>query len=369
MRPVILYVDDDQANLTVFEALCGPEFEIATARDGAAALELLETADVAVLMTDQRMPGMSGAELAAIVRRRFPDTVRYLVTAYSDVDGAVDAINEGHVRRYIRKPWDAHELRALLREGVELYETVRKVRRLERRMREVERIYSLGVVAASVAHELRNPMAVLVGSLELAVMELRDLVRNKPALAQELESISNLVKNASTGAARATEVLEGIELSSRRQLVSKSCHLAEVIKVTIRMAVGQLKARGSIVTELEDVPMVRGSTTKLGQVVLNLIVNAIQAFPADRRSDNLITLRVKPDGNHVILEVEDNGQGIPEDIQQHVFDPFFTTKSDGGTGLGLAISKQIIEEIGGTMDLDSRLGGGTRFTVRIPVAT
>lgn len=369
MTPMILYVDDDQANLTVFDALCGDELPIVTAADGASALKILATTEVAVLMTDQRMPGMSGSELAAIVRERFPDTVRYLVTAYSDVDSAVDAINQGHVRRYIRKPWDANELRALLREGVELYETMAKVRRLEHRMREVERIYSLGVVAASVAHELRNPMAVLVGSLEIAAMELERLRKEQPAFAEELAAITDMVNHASTGAAQATEVMRGIELSSRRQLRADTCDLVDVVKVTVKMAAARAKPRGRVITELAPVPKVRGSTTRLGQVVLNLILNAIEALDVERRADNAITLRVRPDGEQVVLEAEDTGEGIPDDIVQRIFDPFFTTKLDGGTGLGLAISKQIIEECGGTMDVRTRVGEGTCFTVRVPIAS
>jgi signal transduction histidine kinase len=102
--------------------------------------------------------------------------------------------------------------------------------------------------------------------------------------------------------------------------------------------------------------------------VMNLLINALQALPDRPRGQNVVSLRLRPAGDFVRLEVEDNGAGIPQDVLGKIFDPFFTTKAHGGTGLGLAISKQIIEEVRGRISVESEVGRGTRFCVELPVA-
>ena len=102
-------------------------------------------------------------------------------------------------------------------------------------------------------------------------------------------------------------------------------------------------------------------------MVLNLLVNAIEAFDPEQRQRNLLSVTLSAQGKEAVLVVEDNGTGIPAEVVSRVFDPFFTTKVDGGTGLGLAISKQIVEELGGSIAVSSTVGQGTRFQVRLPV--
>ena len=176
MDGTILYVDDDESNLTVLEAACTPEFRVLTASSADAAMEILHREEVAVLLVDQRMPGMTGVEFFETTREDFPDTVRLLITAYSDLTDAVNAINRGQVRGYIRKPWEPEELKATLRGAIEIHETRHKVHELEQRLLDVERVYALGVAAAGVAHELRTPLQSLMTSLELANLRIANLV-------------------------------------------------------------------------------------------------------------------------------------------------------------------------------------------------
>ena len=121
-----------------------------------------------VLITDQRMPGTTGVDLLEKVRTRYPDTIRMLVTAYSDISAAVDAINRGHVRRFLRKPVEPATLKAELRDALDVYLTKRKLKALEFRLFETERVYALGVVVAGIGTELRNPLHRAAQNLELA---------------------------------------------------------------------------------------------------------------------------------------------------------------------------------------------------------
>ncbi|HWZ92492.1 MAG TPA: response regulator, partial [Polyangiaceae bacterium] len=154
MSAKVLFVDDDESNLIVCRESCGSEFPVLTADGAEAALEMLSKHEVGAIIADQRMPGTTGVALLERVHAEYPDTIRLLITAYSDIRAAIDAINCGHVRRYLKKPWLPEELRNEVREALEAYRLKRERDALDIRLRETERVYALGVVAASIGHEL-----------------------------------------------------------------------------------------------------------------------------------------------------------------------------------------------------------------------
>ena len=356
--PSVLYVDDETSNLVVFAAGLRGSVPVVTASSGAEALEVMRRQEIAVLISDQRMPGMSGVDLLAAARAEFPDAVRILVTAYSDLEAAIDAINRGQVDQYLRKPWEPVELRQVLVQGVERYRAVRWAHELERRMRETERMYSLGVIATGVAHELRGPLTALTMNLEL----VSDLLGDPT----ERQTIEASIRDARLSAQSIAEIITSVELSTRSR-GDEDVDLEQVVEFAARSASGEMRHRGRMVVNTSKVPTIRASRTRLGQVVLNLIVNALEAFDAEQRTHNLLTLTLGLHDEAALLTVEDNGAGIPAEVLARVFDPFFTTKADGGTGLGLAISKQIVEELGGRIEASSTVGQGTTFRVRLPL--
>jgi two-component system, NtrC family, sensor kinase len=371
MRAKVLFVDDDEANLVVCEAACGDDFAVLTASSAEEALSHLRREEVGVIVADQRMPGTSGVELLERVRVEYPDTVRLLITAYTDVQAAVAAINRGRVRRYLRKPWEAEELRAELTDALDVYAMSRKLSALEVRLRETERVYALGVVAASIAHEMKNPLQWVTNSLSFAQSELRRLSEDPEAngIKQQLEEVEASLTDTRTGVDRVVDIVRGIELPARSEPGQlRPTDLAEVLRLSLRLVSGELMRCASLELDVTCAPKVRASATKLGQVVLNLIVNAMQAVAARPRSENVISVRLRLEDACSVLEVADNGPGIPEDDQLRIFDPFFTSKAGVGTGLGLAISRRIVEEIGGSLvaGRDERLGGA-RFVVRLPL--
>ena len=139
MTAHVLFVDDERPNLAVFTAMCGDDFPVLTAGSAAEALALMRVHEVGVVLSDQRMPGVTGVQFLEQVRAEFPDTVRMLVTAYADLGATIDAINKGHVRRYIRKPWEPEELKGYLAEAMARYQTQRESQAVERRLLETER--------------------------------------------------------------------------------------------------------------------------------------------------------------------------------------------------------------------------------------
>jgi signal transduction histidine kinase len=377
MTETVLYVDDDKANLVVLRATCADEFDVVTALGGNEALEILEQREVAVLLADQRMPGMTGVELFEQTQELYPDTVRILITAYSDLSDAISAINRGKIRRYIRKPWEPDELKAVLREGIEIFQTRRKIMELETRLIETERTYALGVVAASVAHELRNPLAAMVMGLDLAQLRLDNLKNDlragigvEPNHVEALGRVRGQLDEVAAAADQISDITRGMELGHRRSDEDAYANLKDIVNLTLTFVRAALLKVSQLEVRMDPVPRVVGSPSKLGQVMTNLLVNAMQAMPARSRTDNLITVTMGRDETPgwVRLSVADNGEGISTELAERIFDPFFTTKTQGGTGLGLAISKKIVEEAGGTIEVVSEPGSGTTFTVRLKAA-
>jgi signal transduction histidine kinase len=374
MNDTILYIDDDEANLIVLKATCAAELNVVTASSGREGLALLAEQEVAVLLVDQRMPGMTGVEVFEVAREQYPDVVRILITAFTDLTEAIAAINRGHIRRYLRKPWEPEELKAALREAVEIYQTRKKIADLETRLLETERTYALGVVAAEVAHELRNPLAAMSMNLELARIRLdamnRSLADGGSVDPANLVSLTNALEKIEGAVESSKKIADGLELSHRRRDEETTADLGEILDLTLKFMRAALLKRARLEVETAVVPIVQGSPRELGQVLVNLLVNAMQAMPDQPPSESLVGVRLAPadEMGWVQLQVYDNGEGIRENLVDRVFDPFFTTKTQGGTGLGLAISKKIVEEAGGTIAATSVLGEGTTFTVRLPVA-
>ena len=362
MGETILYVDDDKSNRTVFRATLTSAFHVLCAESAEEALTVLKREKIAVLVSDQRMPGMSGVELLEIAAREYPEVIRILITGYSDLDAATEAINRGRVARYIRKPWRPEELHATIGEAVEVFQTKARLRALERRLRDTERVYAVGVVAASVAHDLRNPLMVARLSLERAQAGL--LATTAPAEPRVLASL----ERAGEAVGQIADIVAGMDLSQRRTRATTTADLAEVIRLTISFMEGAFRKRGALEVDLDPVPKVIGSPTALSQVALNLLVNALEALPEGGDREASVTLRLRRDGATALMEVEDNGPGMPSETLERIFDPFFSTKEDGGTGLGLAISRSIVDDLGGSVEATSTVGEGSCFSVRVPLA-
>jgi C4-dicarboxylate-specific signal transduction histidine kinase len=373
MSPKVLFVDDDESNLIVSQAVCGDEFDVLTAADGAQALALMRTNEVAVIVSDQRMPNMTGVELLEQVHLEFPDTARVLVTAYSDAHAAIDAINRGRVRRFLKKPWEPSELRAEIMDGLERYSTQRRIKELERRLIQTERVYALGIVAAGIGHELRNPISWIATNLAHSLTELADLRRaldgRDGGHAAKIDEIQAALQDANTGTERVIEIVSAIQLSmvrpaSENELVS----LEEVVRLALRLVEGDLRRAGHVELDVQSSARVSGSRTQLSQIVVNLLVNAIHALAKTPLDKAVLSVRVSADERFARLEVADSGPGVPDQDRERIFDPFFTTKPGVGTGLGLAISRKIALDLGGSLEAarDTRLGGAV-FRLTLPL--
>jgi PAS domain S-box-containing protein len=245
--------------------------------------------------------------------------------------------------------------------------------RQEDLLRRSERMASLGHMLAGVAHELNNPLAAIGGFAQLMLrQQLSDEDRSG------LETINH-------EAQRAARIVRDLLAFSRRheQERREAVDLNEVVRYILDAQRYQIETRGirRTLSLAAALPPVMAQASQLEQVVLNLVVNARQALeqaidqqePARRPAPPAapaITIRTASQGGTVTLEVEDNGPGIPEEYRTRIWDPFWTSKEEGeGTGLGLAVVHGIVTTYGGTIDLETQVGVGTRFIVRLPAAS
>ncbi|CAN5925729.1 hypothetical protein BH11MYX4_BH11MYX4_43680 [soil metagenome] len=242
-------------------------------------------------------------------------------------------------------------------------------------MIEMDRMAAIGILAAGVGHEINNPLAYVLANLEFVTGELEMLIGELPdeaatRLADRITDLSQALADTNHGAERVRAIVQDLRTFSRGDDDDlRSIDVRQILDSSLRMAAVTLRQRASIVKDYDDVPCVVASESRLGQVFLNLVVNAAQALPEANPSDNRIELTTRLEGEMVVVTIADTGSGIPQDVLPRIFEPFFTTKPVGqGTGLGLSICRRIIVQLGGEIHVTSEPGVGTRFVVSIPRA-
>ena len=362
----VLYVDDEPDNLTVFEAACADRFSVLIASSAAQALELMRSHVVSVLLADQRMPQMTGLELLERARLEFPQVVRMLVTAYADVKTSIDAINRGQVRRYLSKPWENDELLSTLADGVEYYQMRGKLSALERRLFETERVYSLGIITAGLARELQGPVTDIRAQVSRARGVLRSVIEaaspetTRSGARGQLMDCDEILGEALVSAERAQDVVRGVEVPTgptRRQEVN----ISEILRLTLRMMQSELRAAASVEVDVHPVPLISGSSAQLGQVILNLIVHALDTMAGAPRHRRALSIRLVHEEPWVVLEV---GNSVSSD--QVDFGSTAVDLKQGVEGLGLAISHSIVRDLGGRLHTESNATGGAIRRLRLP---
>jgi signal transduction histidine kinase len=383
--PLVLYVDDERPNRIVFEQSLVGEFRIRTAADGAAALEILAETQVAVLVTDMRMPGMTGDELLRIAKEKWPSTIRMVITAYSDIEPILAAINDGLVVRYVIKPWERDELVQLLRWGIEAWSFGRESAALQRRLLETERLATLGSITGAVVHDLNQPLAGLVINadrlleLSVAAPALRHLLeggalssddRGRVAeLADELQELSRDLCQSAVHLREVTAALNQFLYSRTGPTVAHATDPMPIIKNAMAVCHDiAIRARGFIAYDgPATLPKVRMAATELTQVLINLVANAAQALGARGEPDGNVQVTARIDDQVLILQVRDEGIGMSAEVLARVGTPFFTTRREG-IGLGLAQCQRLVGKSGGTFKIESKPGIGTTVTLTLPIA-
>ncbi|MEW5740176.1 MAG: ATP-binding protein [Myxococcota bacterium] len=270
---------------------------------------------------------------------------------------------------------DIHELRLWTRarpqgSDARLFGVVQDISeqvRLNAKLQLTERMASIGTLAAGVAHEINNPLSYVLSNLTVALSELQRLRTLPGTDAQELIAA---LSEAKDGAERVKQIVSDLRTFARVDEQRRvPCDVAQVVSAALNMARNETRHRAQVVTHFEPTGPVLANEARLGQVFLNLIVNAAQAIPDGEADQNSITVTVREQGASIHVSVKDTGSGIAPEHLPRIFDPFFSTKAVGeGTGLGLFIAQNIVRDLGGDLSVDSTPGLGTTFDVRLPAA-
>jgi signal transduction histidine kinase len=372
----ILIVDDDEGNLAVTAGLLEDDYEVTATSLPREALGLIEKNEYDLVLSDQRMPEVTGVELLTAVHSKAPETVRVIVSAFSDSKEILACINQGHVYRYIIKPWDPDEMESLVRQALDHRFQRLAIRRLvtELRSRNEElalaldnlkkaqdvvlhsaQLSTIGHLTSSIAHELKNQLGAVRACYDLLQEEgipehMRELTRLG---GKSVQSVLDMVKTINLYASRGSWDLN-----------CASTNLRSVVEDAVLMARmdTQAKQRRWEIDLPEQLPPVSIDGIKFGQALLYLLRNAIEATP----SGGTISVRAIPGPDVIILRITDTGCGIPETELAHVFDPFFSSKGRS-VGLGLPIAKQVAEAHGARMLVSSVPGNGTVVEIAIRI--
>lgn len=359
----ILMVDDQPGKLLSYEAILSDLGEnLIQATSAREALEHLLKTDIAVILMDVNMPEIDGFALAAMIREhpRYQQTAILFISGVHLTDRDMLKGYEYGAVDYMTVPIIPELLRAKVRVFVDLYRKTVAVQRLEREAQRSQHVLLLGRLAASVSHEIRNPLSAITLHVDLLQEDMR-----QPSL-HSAEAIAESFTAITTQLARLHDLVD--DYLSLARVATIECTPQD-----LGAAVEAWAQEWQELTTTKGVTLQLDRMTHLGQavfhastlrrVVLNLVYNALDAMP----QGGTLTLAGEVSATHVHLHVRDTGSGIPAEQLLPIFEPLYTTKPEG-TGLGLYIVREIITAQAGQITVQSREGHGTTFTITLPRA-
>ncbi len=358
----VLYVDDEPQALKYFAKAFSGDFPVLTAGsvDEARALLEQDQGQIAVVVTDQRMPLSSGVDLLGWLRLARPQVVRILTTAFSDLESAIEAVNNGAIFRYVTKPWDIRDLRGILLRALDVNRLQSDRELLVREKTEV-------LQRLIVVDQVRSYLARLSSPLDLATRSLRSAQKSLPGNAGEL---SDAIEGVDRGIGRIKGIVD--ELRSFADPTRESDKEGFTIELALERSLKQPdishlapRVRLDVGTPLR----VLAVKSQLASVFGHLIANAGEALRqvADGRQGE-IRIATRQVAQRLVVTVHDNGIGIPPMNLPRIFDPFFTTKdSADGMGLGLTIARTILMNHGGRIQVRSEYGRWTEVGFDLPL--
>lgn len=385
----VLAVDDEIFNLEAIQRTLRNRYQVLTTTSPREALKIFTDEKVHLVIADQRMPEMPGTELLGKMKEISPHPIRMVLSAYTDIDYLIDAINRGEVYRYITKPWDPGDLRMTVEKALEHYQAMmdrlrlleeleeknaelqirntelsqalRELRDTQDKLLEAERFSVLGRMAGMIIHDLKQPLDFIRSATEtMANLDLDQTERLD--FAQMIREETN----------RFVEMIQEIldysrgDFRLKRETFSLT-DLWNLIETRIRSYLKNYEI-GLRILPLENEAEVKVDIHRIQRAFLNLIKNAIEAFRETAAPPSpLITITNTVEDGHWVATLQDNGPGIPEEVLDRIFDPFVSARRAHGIGLGLAIVKHIIEEHGGNVSCESEKNRGTTFILRLPV--
>ena len=392
-KPRVLVVDDEPANVRLLERILqkAGHTAVCSTCDPREAVGLFARTSPDLVLLDLQMPHLSGFEVMRQLRElmasgEFLPIV--ILTADITPQTKLRALSEG-ASDFLTKPFDhaevlqrvqnlwqtrqlqlqvqAHknDLEQLVHERtVELCKALRQLEETQNHVIQQERLHAFGTMAGGVTHDFNNALSIILGFSEIALQELDDGTKTHPAA----EHLRTIMTAALDGAAMVNRLREFYRPGGRdepRAAIEVNALVEQAVAITRPKWSSQALGRGvaiEVLTDLKPVPPISGDAAELREALTNLIFNAVDAMP----EGGSVTVSTHEELADVRLEIRDTGTGMPEEVRLRCFEPFFTTKGEGGTGLGLAMVYGTVERHGGVMEIESAVGEGTTFIIRLP---
>ena len=379
--PRILVVDDEPRAVELLVRSLRKEARIETAASANEAWDLYQEArDFDLIISDQRMPGMTGVDLLSRVAEDDAQVGRILLTGYSDLDATVEAINRGRVHAYLHKPCSTQDLRLVVRGVAErmrlerenlkllrvvteqndrLSEAFRDLQSAQARVVTAERLAAVGKMISMIVHDLRSPIGIIrssaselesgTGAEGLGELSERagEVLREAERMQAMCESLLDVSRASEHRGERVPDELDGLVSAALAHVAQEAG--AQGVRVDFDLQ-----------SDLE-LPLDEGG---LQRALRNLASNALDAMSEGGE----LRIETRREGDDAVIRVRDSGPGVPESIAERVFEPFVTAEKRGGTGLGLAIVRKIVQEHDGSIEIEkSDPETGTTFAIRIPI--
>jgi len=372
-KETILLVDDERDSLEPMRVMLEGDYAVLTAQDGPQALALLERERVEMIIADQRMPGMTGVELLSRVWQFDPDIVRLILTAYTDFDAMLKAINEGRVYRYIIKPWDVDDMRLTISQALEwrqllitkgqlaadlseahkaLAQRTRELEQAQDTLVRQEKLAAVGQFAAEMVHEMNNYLTIISGLSTTVSDHLNEGLNDIAQIgvqARTLAEVAADIRDFSLGAAMPFSPMLDDPAGIAREVIRICEHHPDFRNQEISLQLGSISS-----WKLDN--------RQLKHLLINLMKNSAQAQP----KRGMIILAVGVEQDELVFRISDRGPGISADALERIWEPFFTTREHTGSGLGLSICKKVAIAHSGSISVEQTPGGGATFIARFP---
>lgn len=373
----ILVVDDEIQIVRSLINMLRLDYRVLGATNAEEAMQILDREPVHVVMSDQRMPEMTGVDLLERIAERHPNVVRLLFTGYADINAVIEAINRGRVYRYVAKPWNPEDLQLIIRDACAYHDLMTERRamiaELQRKNAELEASNELKTAFIHVAgHEFRTPVAILTAFCKLALLD--------PTLSASARENFARIDAAAGRLDRLVSQVLGMLAAGRfdRMVARQPRDLAHIVN----QAVADVRPfvelrRQTLNTDIAaDLGSAAVDAEKIRDSVYQLLTNAIRFTP----DHGVITVAARRGAEGITIRISDTGDGVAPECLPRIFEPFFTgfdvsRHSSGhfeyatkGVGLGLSLVKAFIEMHGGTVTMESELNKGSTFTIHLPLA-
>lgn len=373
----ILLIDDEEDIREVMTmTLEDAGYRVFSAPNGETGLEMCRRHRPGIVITDVRMPGISGIQVLEAIKERMPEIEVIVVTAFGEMDLAIRAL-QLDASDFVTKPVSDQALHLALERARGRFVRKKQVadytRLLEReienqaKIMHQDKMISLGRLAASVVHEINNPLTGIRNYLRLMIV----LLKGGDLSLEKREKFAHYLDLAERETGRCARIASGLLAFSRKsEPVMTKVRVGELFEKTLPL-VGHKLELSSITLDVETVepiPEVDGDFGQLQQCLVNLLLNAVDAMPDG--GELKVSAGYDPAGEKVNIVVRDTGAGISEENLPHIFEPFFTTKEEGyGVGLGLSTVFGIVERHGGRVRVETGPGAGTAFVMAFPCGT